>query len=136
MTKVLQHVLRSLRSNDVGGRSGGGPTRYWVIEDIDEFAQEFRAMDTALAKVPWATYSFTTMYEALEHAKLMDGVVHPVKEAWMFEREGVARSSGRRPEEVALRLGASGFGNHVAPTFSTGARGSRWILCEIPSPPC
>ena len=51
MTKVLQHVLRSLRSKDVGGQSGGGPTRYWVIEDIDEFVQEFRAMATAVAKV-------------------------------------------------------------------------------------
>ena len=88
MTKVLQHVLRSLRSKDVGGRSGGGPTRYWVIEDIDEFVQEFRAMATAVAKVPWATYDFTTMYEALEHAKLTDGVVYAVTEAWRSLTKG------------------------------------------------
>ena len=37
VAKVLQHELRSLRSKDVGRRSGGGTTRYWVIEDIDEF---------------------------------------------------------------------------------------------------
>ena len=48
-------------------------------------------MATAVAKVPWATYDFTRRYEALEYAKLTDGVVHAVTEAWRFEREEVAR---------------------------------------------
>ena len=48
------------------------------------------------------------MYEALEHAKLKDGFLHAVTVACIFEREEVARSSGRRREEVELRIGASG----------------------------
>ena len=35
-----------------------------------------QAMATAGCKVPGVTYAFTTMYEALEYAKLTEGVVH------------------------------------------------------------
>ena len=65
LVKALQHVLRSLRTKDRRGRSHGGPTRYWVAEDVQEVVEEFRTRASVLAAVPWATYDFTTMYEAL-----------------------------------------------------------------------
>jgi hypothetical protein len=79
------------------------------LEDIDEFAQEFRVLSGSLSGVPWATYDFTTMYEALVHEKLINGVMKAVQEAWESERERVSLSDGRRPEVVELRLGETGW---------------------------
>ena len=49
MTKVLQRVTQTLRTKDIEGRSRGLPARFWVIEDIDEFVQEFRTLASDLA---------------------------------------------------------------------------------------
>ena len=65
MEKVMQQFLQALRTKDIERRGNGLPARYWVVEDIDEFVQEFRASASEVAKHPWATYDFTTMYEAL-----------------------------------------------------------------------
>ena len=109
MTSLLQVVLSSLREKDVERRGRGFPARYWVVTDIDEFVQEFRVLAPQLSQVPWATYDFTTMYEALEHPTLITGVMHAAKEAWEYETTKVASATGKRPEEVELRLGTSGF---------------------------
>ena len=73
MVRVLRQVLKVLRAKDAERRSQGLPARYWVLEDIDEFVQELMALARALENVPWATYDFTTMYEALEHDRLVHG---------------------------------------------------------------
>ena len=109
MTKVLQKVTQTLRTKDIEGRGKGLPSQFWIIEDIDEFVQEFRTQASELAKVPWATYDFTTMYEALEHDKLVGGIMRAISEAWAFERAGTAAQSGRATEEVELCLGPAGW---------------------------
>ena len=109
MTKVLQHVMKVLRNKDVEGRSRGQAARYWVTEDIDEFVQEFRALSGTLSAVPWATYDFTTMYEALDHTKLLDGIMYAVGEAWEYEQHHVAQRLGKRPSEVELVLAQAGW---------------------------
>ena len=38
MVRVMQQVLQALRTKDVERRGKGLPPRYWVVEDIDEFA--------------------------------------------------------------------------------------------------
>ena len=109
--KALQAIMATLRRKDREAASRGGKSRYWVIEDIDEFVQEFRvlAQSQALNSVPWATYDFTTMYEALDHDRLVTGVMTAVKEAWAEEKHSWARHHGLHPDEVDLRLGAPGW---------------------------
>eukprot|EP00667_Euglena_gracilis_P000109 EG_transcript_109 len=111
MVKVLQVVMATLRRKDREAVGKGNKSRYWIIEDIDEFVQEFRvlAQSRALGAVPWATYDFTTMYEALEHEHLVHGVMAAVKEAWEEETTGKARDTGQHPRDVDLRLGAGGW---------------------------
>jgi len=111
MVKVLQNVMRTLRRKDREWVGQGNKARYWVIEDIDEFVQEFRvlAAGRALNSVPWATYDFTTMYEALEHDRLVDGVMTAAKEAWEEETLAWARQTGQHRNDVELRLGAPGW---------------------------
>ena len=109
MVGVCQHILKSLRAKDILARSRGEPPRYWVIEDIDEFVAEFRAHASALSSVPWATYDFTTMYEALEHSELLAGCMQAVHEAWDHERRCEATRSGKREEETEVFLNQSGW---------------------------
>jgi hypothetical protein len=90
LVPVFQHIFKTLRRKDLAARAQGKPARYWIIEDIDEFVQDFRANAAALATVPWATYDFTTMYEALEHSALLDGCMAAAQEAWDYEESCVA----------------------------------------------
>ena len=48
MVKVLQTVMATLRGKDRQRVADGSPSRYWVIEDIDEFVQEFRVVAATL----------------------------------------------------------------------------------------
>ena len=52
LVPVFQHIFKTLRRKDIEGRAQGKPARYWIIEDIDEFVQDFRANAAALARVP------------------------------------------------------------------------------------
>jgi hypothetical protein len=109
LVQVWQTIFKSLRSKDVQARARGKPARYWIIEDIDEFVQDFRANAAELANVPWATYDFTTMYEALEHAALIDGCMTAAKDAWEYERSRHAATNGLRKEDVNLVLSSKGW---------------------------
>jgi hypothetical protein len=109
LVPIFQHIFKALRRKDLEGRAQGRPARYWVIEDIDEFVQDFRANAAPLAQVPWATYDFTTMYEALEHSTLLEGCMAAAQEAWDYEESCAARQAGKRPEEVELALSTSGW---------------------------
>jgi hypothetical protein len=109
LVKVWQHIFKSLRSMDILRRAHGRPARYWIVEDIDEFVQEFRTNAAELATVPWATYDFTTMYEALEHSSLIEGCMVAAADAWRHECNRVATTSGLRPEEVQLVLSSQGW---------------------------
>ena len=71
--------------------------------------QEFRVAASELSKVPWATWDFTTMYESLEHQRLLDGCSEACLEAWAFQGEKVAQRLGLLPSEVDLRLGRNGW---------------------------
>ena len=96
MVRVLRQVLRVLRAKDAERRSHGLPARYWVLEDIDEFVQEFRALAGELEEVPWSTYDFTTMYEALDRGRLVKGVMKAAAEAWKEEQRRLAMVAGKR----------------------------------------
>ena len=113
MVPVWQHIFKSLRSMDLQRRARGQPARYWIVEDIDEFVQEFRANAALLATVPWATYDFTTMYEALEHPALIEGCMTAASDAWEHERNQAATASGTRPDEVDLVLSTKGWAKKV-----------------------
>jgi hypothetical protein len=71
--------------------------------------QEFRTNAAELATVPWATYDFTTMYEALEHSTLIEGCMVAAADAWKHECNRVAATNGLRPEEVQLVLSSQGW---------------------------
>jgi hypothetical protein len=101
MVKVFQHILNTLQRKDQDRQSRGLPARYWVLDDIDAFVQEFRARSAELSKVPWATYDFTTMYEGLSHTSLITAWGMAAEEAWKYEEE--VRGEG------SLLLGASGW---------------------------
>jgi hypothetical protein len=101
MVKVFQHLLSTLQRKDQDRQSRGLPARYWVLDDIDAFVQEFRARAFELSKVPWATYDFTTMYEGLSHTSLITVWGMAAEEAWKYEEE--VRGEG------PLLLGASGW---------------------------
>jgi hypothetical protein len=109
MVKVLQHIFEVLRAKDVERRSQGHHPRYWVVQDIDEFVCEFRASATAMAKVPWATVDFTTMYEALEHDTLIDGCMQAATEAWDRAELSAAAAQGLATSQTQLCLGPSGW---------------------------
>ena len=109
MVKVLQQVLRALRTKDNERRGQGLPPRYWVVEDIDEFVQEYRAAAATLAKYPWATYDFTTMYEALQHGRLLEGCMQAALEAWEFMEQRFAAQQGLDRTQAKLCLGATGW---------------------------
>ena len=110
---IFQHLFKALRKKDLEGRAQGKPARYWIVEDIDEFVQDFRANAAALAKVPWATVDFTTMYEALEHDALLQGCMAAATEAWDYEQACMARQLGKRPEEVQLALSTAGWAKMI-----------------------
>jgi hypothetical protein len=103
------HSVTLLRCKDLDRRARGQPARYWIIEDIDEFVQEYRANTAEIATVPWATYDFTTMYEALEHTALIEGCMVAASDAWKHQRRRVAAESGSRVEDVRLALSAHGW---------------------------
>ena len=109
LVKVLQHILEVLRAKDLQRRAQGHAARYWVIQDIDEFVQEFRVAANELSKVPWATWDFTTMYESLQHQRLVDGCAEACKEAWDFAEETAAHRQGLLPSEVKLCLSRAGW---------------------------
>ena len=109
MVKVMKFIFEALRKKDVERRSRGGKARYWVVQDIDEFVQEFRASATDLATVPWATFDFTTMYEALEHNKLIHGCMMAAQEAWRDVERKRASATGRPIDQCAMCLGPSGW---------------------------
>ena len=111
--QVFQHIFKSLRAKDIEARARGEPARYWIIEDIDEFVQEFRANASELAAVPWATYDFTTMYEALEHSSLIGGCLEAAEEAWIHETAQVAVATGMQQGEVHLLISEKGWPKHV-----------------------
>ena len=129
MVKVLQHVMATLRASDRDRVARGLPSRYWIIEDIDEFVQEFRVLAEGkrLGGYPWATYDFTTMYEALEHDRLITGVMDAVCEAWGLKQTEVANLSGRHPLDVDLRLGRAGF---EEATKVASAPGNPWFTVQ------
>jgi hypothetical protein len=109
LVKILQQVLKTLRTKDMEARGRGEPARFWVLEDIDECAQEFRALASHLEKVLWATYDFTTMYEALEHDKLLAGVMDAVGEAWEYEQDQQAKRQGKRAADMQMVLTETGW---------------------------
>jgi hypothetical protein len=113
LVPVFQHLFKVLRLKDLESRAQGKPARYWIIEDSDEFVQEFRANAADLAKVPWATYDFTTMHEALEHPALLEGCLAAANEAWEWATAGVAKKDGLRPEQVHLALSARGWAKKI-----------------------
>jgi len=100
--------MRTLRRKDREWVGQGNKARYWVIEDIDEFVQEFRVLASGWTfnSVPWATYDFTTMHKALEHDRLVDGVMTAAKEAWEEDTFAWARQIGQHRNDVELRLAA------------------------------
>jgi hypothetical protein len=71
--------------------------------------QEFQEAAGTLAAVPWATYDFNTMYEALDHKKLLEGVMHAVAEAWMYEHRSLAKGKGARADEIEVVLAEAGW---------------------------
>ena len=71
--------------------------------------QDFRANAAELANVPWATYDFTTMYEALEHPALIEGCMVAAKDAWEYECNRHAIANGLRKEDVVLVLSSKGW---------------------------
>ena len=103
----MQQVLQALRTKNVERRGNGLPPRYWVVEDIDEFFQEFRATAAEVTKHPWATDNFTTMYEALKHNRLLDGCMHAAAEAWSFMEQRWAKKERMERAESKLILGNS-----------------------------
>jgi hypothetical protein len=129
MVKVLQHVMATLRASDRDKVAHGLPSRYWIVEDIDEFVQEFRVLaeNKGLGGFPWATYDFTTMYEALEHDRLITGVMDAVSEAWGLKQTEIAHLTGRHPHDVHLRLGRAGW-EEAAKVAS--APGNPWFTLD------
>jgi hypothetical protein len=108
MVRMSQHLLATLRKRDLERRSHGQPAHYCIVEDIEEFVTEFRQRAHELKSVPWATYDFTTMYEALDHERLVQQVMTAARDAWEWETTQVR---GRMGEEAAdrLRIGAAGW---------------------------
>jgi len=49
------------------------------------------------------------MYEALEHGRLIVGVMDAVCEAWGIKQTEIGHLTGRHPYDVDLRLGRSGW---------------------------
>ena len=109
LVKVAQHILKALRAKDIERRGRALPARYWVVEDIDEFVQEFRANASEIAKHPWATYDFTTMCEALQHDRLIEGCSAAASEAWEYMEARWALQEGLSRADAKLSLGSTGW---------------------------
>ena len=101
--------MSTLKKKDLVGRAAGRPSEFWVTEDIDEFVQESRVNSATPASVPWATYDFTTMYEALELDRLLTGLMEAAALAWAFEEEAYAAANGLVVADGLLKLSICGW---------------------------
>ena len=101
--------MSTLKKKDLVGRAASHPSEFWVIEEIDEFVQESRVNSATLASMPWATYDFTSMYEALEHDRLLAGLMEAAALVWAFEEEAYAATNGLVVAEGLLKLSICGW---------------------------
>ena len=85
--------------------------RFWSVQSADELTQEFRPRADILAKLPWRTIDFVTMYTKLTHTALVNDVMEAVTEAWQYyaEQSGCSIFLGKdswttQPDNIALTL--------------------------------
>ena len=98
LVKCFNQVLKVLKEMDLARRAKGGCRAFWIVESVQQFAEEIRLGAKEWGDLPLATVDFEEMYTNLQHEWIWRNAMAATAEAFEY----VAAREGVRLSEVRL----------------------------------